>query len=96
GNSKKLFFIIATPSSAELPRQFYNKLNDYKSYLDNKDLKIVLVESPSSSNKKGDQSYHLKPEENKVMIFGKSSFGKKRIFTEQGVIDALFDEVRRM
>lgn len=52
GNSKKLFFIIATPSSAELPRQFYNKLNDYKSYLDNKDLKIELVESPSSSNKK--------------------------------------------
>ncbi|MFA7736066.1 DEAD/DEAH box helicase [Mycoplasmopsis synoviae] len=96
GNSKKLFFIIATPSSAELPRQFYNKLNDYKSYLDNKDLKIELVESPSSSNKKGDQSYHLEPEENKVMIFGKSSFGKKRIFTEQGVIDALFDEVRRM
>lgn len=30
------------------------------------------------------------------MIFGKSSFGKKRIFTEQGVIDALFDEVKRM
>ncbi|WP_369021595.1 DEAD/DEAH box helicase family protein [Mycoplasmopsis synoviae] len=94
-NIKKLFFIIATPSSAELPKQFFNKLNYYKnSFLNKNKVKIELIESPSSTNKKDYKSYHLKPEENKVMIFGKSSFGKKRIYTEQEIIDALFNEIK--
>ncbi|MFA7700065.1 DEAD/DEAH box helicase [Mycoplasmopsis synoviae] len=93
-NEKKLFFIIATPSSAELPKQFFDKLNKYKTYLNNIDIKIELVESPSNNKMKKDYNFFLKPEENKVMIFGKSSFGKKRIFTEEGIIDALFDELK--
>lgn len=52
-NIKKLFFIIATPSSAELPKQFFNKLNYYKnSFLNKNKVKIELIEFPSSTNKK--------------------------------------------
>ncbi|WP_051619021.1 DEAD/DEAH box helicase family protein [[Mycoplasma] collis] len=46
-----LVFIIATLSSADLPKQMKNNLDDYLKYLNNK-FEIILKESPTKSKDK--------------------------------------------
>lgn len=94
---EKLLFVIATLSSAELPQQMKNNLEDYKYYLDfGIYLNIEKVDSPSNSktNNKSDVTHSIIAEKNKVLIFGTSSFGKNKIFTEEGVFDAFIDQIK--
>lgn len=83
-----LVFVIATPSSSRLPFFFEQKINLYKKSLPYSKFDVQYIESPSS-NKNVNPEYTPKliPEVNKVYIFGKSTFGKNRIFTERNVID---------
>lgn len=93
---ENLLFVVATLSSAELPKQMKNNLNDYKYYLDfGPYLNIEKVDSPSNSktSNKSDTTYSIIAEKNKVLIFGTSSFGKNKIFTEEGVFDAFIDQI---
>lgn len=94
---EKLLFVIATLSSAELPQQMKNNLEDYKYYLDfGTYLNIEKVDSPSNSktNNKSDATHSIIAEKNKVLIFGTSSFGKNKILTEEGVFDAFIDQIK--
>ena len=93
---ENLLFVVATLSSAELPKQMRNNLNDYKYYLEfGPYLNIEKVDSPSNSktSNKSDTTYSIIAEKNKVLIFGTSSFGKNKIFTEEGVFDAFIDQI---
>lgn len=93
---ENLLFVVATLSSAELPQQMKNNLKDYKYYLDfGTYLNIEKVDSPSNSktNNKSDATHSIIAEKNKVLIFGTSSFGKNKIFTEEGVFDAFIDQI---
>lgn len=93
---ENLLFVVATLSSAELPQQMKNNLEDYKYYLDfGTYLNIEKVDSPSNSktNNKSDATHSIIAEKNKVLIFGASSFGKNKIFTEEGVFDAFIDQI---
>ncbi|EGV00461.1 hypothetical protein MCSF7_02883 [Mycoplasmopsis columbina SF7] len=92
---KKLFFLVATLSSADLPLQLETKFNEYKEYLENNNLVIKNIVSPSSSSVgKKDYSYNLTQKGIDIMIVGKSSFGSKRIFTEYGLLEAMLDEIK--
>ncbi|QVK01703.1 DEAD/DEAH box helicase family protein [Mycoplasma mycoides subsp. capri] len=92
--NEKFTFVIVTLSTAELPKQLYDNLNDYKQYLDN-NITIEYQESPSSSNTKlKDQHFQIKAKQNNVLILGTQSFGKNRIFTEQGIIHSFLDEIK--
>ncbi|QVK05740.1 DEAD/DEAH box helicase family protein [Mycoplasma mycoides] len=92
--NEKFTFVIVTLSTAELPKQLYDNLNDYKQYLDN-NITIKYQESPSSSNTKlKDQHFQIKAKQNNVLILGTQSFGKNRIFTEQGIIHSFLDEIK--
>ncbi|VEU74444.1 Type III restriction enzyme, res subunit [Mycoplasmopsis citelli] len=95
-SGKKLFFLIATLSSAELPQQFANKLNDYRSSLVNTNIIVKNIQSPSSSGKdsKKDYSLNLTYNDSDVMIVGKSSFGKGRIFTDYGILEGFLDSIK--
>ncbi|UUD35910.1 DEAD/DEAH box helicase family protein [Mycoplasmopsis citelli] len=95
-SDKKIIFIIATLSSAELPQQFENKLNEYKHYLENNNLIVKNIQSPSSSKKepKRDYNFNLNYDDCDVMIFGKSSFGKGRIFTDNGILEGMLDSIK--
>ena len=81
GNNKKTIFVVATISNADLPKQLAKKLNKYKDKhfhtFDN--YKIEYIESPSisSKNKKIEDIKTFYLENNKVFVFGTSSFGKK-------------------
>lgn len=94
---KKLLFIIATVSTSDLPYFFEKKLNQYKPDLEYSDFEAEYIESPSSSkeNKNKDMQIQLRPEQNKVYIFGKATFGKGRIFTEQNVIADFIHECKQ-
>ncbi len=84
----KTMVVIATVSNAELPKAFAKKMTEYKKYLPFNDFEIEFRESPSSA--KTNKVEHVKGFElinNKVLIFGTSSFGKKKIFTEQGILE---------
>ncbi|MHA0306216.1 DEAD/DEAH box helicase family protein [Mesomycoplasma ovipneumoniae] len=107
GSPHKLVFIIATLSSADLPYQMAQNLLDYKHVLQ-ANYQVIKVDSPSASEsenksksksknkpkKKRDYDPQLHAEANNVFIFGKSSFGKKRILTEHGIFDAFLDQIR--
>lgn len=91
----KFIFIIATLSSADLPRAFEEKINLYKGDLDYNDFEVEYIESPSSSkNNKKDVQVQLKPTPNKIFIFGKATFGKNRIITEQNIIADFIQECK--
>lgn len=80
---QKIIFVIATLSSAKLPIQMENNINEYLSYLENKNLKVKRYESPSSSSDKlKDGDYRIIANNNEIIIFGTQSFGKGKIYTE--------------
>lgn len=95
GSADKLIFIIATLSSADLPFQMSQNLNDYKISIQGK-YQVKRVDSPSSNSKekKQDGDPQLHAEENAVYIFGKSSIGKGRILTEHGIFDMFLDQIK--
>ncbi len=92
--NEKLVFVIATLSSSDLPKQFAIKLEEYKKYLNN-NYSVEIKESPSKNKMKNkDQEASIIAEDNKVIIFGKSSFGKGRILTEYGAFDSFIDQIK--
>ncbi|MDQ0567508.1 DEAD/DEAH box helicase family protein [Mycoplasma yeatsii] len=93
--NEKFTFVIVTLSTSDLPKQLYDNLNDYKQYLDN-NITIEYQESPSSTSKNKnskDQHFQIKVKKNNVLILGTQSFGKGRIFTEEGIIHSFLSEV---
>ncbi|WP_170218541.1 DEAD/DEAH box helicase family protein [Mycoplasmopsis mucosicanis] len=93
GSPRKLIFVIATLSSAELPLQLENNLLEYKQHI-NGLFNVKWCESPSSSKTKLEHYPDIPVEENNVIIFGKQSAGKKKILTEQGFFDRFLDEIK--
>ena len=92
----KIIFVIATLSSAKLPIQMENNINEYLSYLENKNLKVKRYESPSSSSDKlKDGDYRIIANNNEIIIFGTQSFGKGKIYTEQGIFNAFLDQIEK-
>lgn len=84
--NEKFVFVIATLSSADLPKQMKENLDEYKRYLGNY-FESKVIESPSKNRIVAkDKSYEIHAQQNNVFIFGKSSFGKDRILTERGEI----------
>ena len=92
---KKFIFIIATISSSDLPEQFERKINEYKGDLEFNNFEVEYIRSPSDRKTPKDMQIQLIPEINKVYIFGKASFGKGRIITEQKVIDSFVLECKQ-
>lgn len=93
---KKMVFIIATLSSSDLPEQFERKINEYKGDLEFNDFEVEYIQSPSAGNKTPkDMQIQIRPEQNKVYIFGKATFGKGRIITEQKIIDSFVQECKQ-
>ncbi|MCU9931613.1 hypothetical protein NW733_02750, partial [Mycoplasmopsis felis] len=78
-NNLDLVFVIATLSSAELPKQMEESFLEYKYYINNTDLNIQRIESPSNTKKntKVEKNYQFFAEKNNVYIMGGASF--KRI-----------------
>ena len=88
--TEKFVFVIATPSSSDLPFSFEQKILTYKQDLPFSKFDVEHIKSPSENAKrapKTDGTVRIIPEANKVYIFGKSSFGKDRILTTRHVID---------
>ena len=93
-SNEKLIFVIVTLSSSELPKQLTKKFREYNDFL-NTPLNIEHKEPPSKmvSYVKDYESVIL-AEKNKVFILGKSSFTKKTIFYERGVIKGFLEQIR--
>ncbi|WP_158763551.1 DEAD/DEAH box helicase [Mycoplasma sp. NEAQ87857] len=96
GINKKIMFVIATLSSGDLPKQLEHSLIKYKSWLVNNNFEISYEESPSSNKNFSKKDWHstLSLDNNKVFIFGKSTFGSKRIFTEEQIIEQLIHDAK--
>jgi len=93
-SNEKFVFVIATPSSSSLPFFFEQKINIYKKDLPYSKFEVEYIESPSSSQTdKTEATPKINVEPNKVYIFGKSTFGRGRIFTERHIIDDFVDEI---
>ncbi len=91
---KKIMFIIATISDAELPKSFSNKLESYKKYLSFQNFEVEYRMSPSLNAQRIESIKPFNLEENKILIFGTSSFGKKKIFSEEGILDNFTEEIK--
>ena len=86
--SDKFIFVVATPSSSSLPYFFEQKINKYKINLPYSKFEVEYIQSPSSAKTdKTESNKKIIPEQNKVYIFGKASFGKGRILSEHKTID---------
>lgn len=95
----KTVIIVATVSNAELPKQFTKKLNSYKKYHLYNKYDIEYISSPSSSNsaKSSENDVYFKLDNNvkeKVFVFGTSSFGKKKVFTDRGILDNFLTDIK--
>ncbi len=93
----KFVFVIATPSSSDLPYSFEQKILQYKNDLSFSNFAVEYIKSPSETGQNGmktDGTIRIIPEANKVYIFGKSSFGKDRILTTRHIIDDFVDMVK--
>lgn len=85
--TENFIFVVATVSTSSLPQAFEQKINEYKTDLPVNNFEVEYIESPSNNkNNKSDAVPQIRVVRNKVYIFGKATFGKSRIFTEQSVI----------
>lgn len=93
---EKFMFVIATLSAANLPKQMLENLLDYKKYLiNNQSITIERKESPSSNKTNlKDAHYQILAKQNKILILGTQSFGKGRIFSEEGTINAFLNQIK--
>lgn len=95
--TEKFVFVIATPSSSDLPFSFEQKILQYKQDLPFSNFDVEYIKSPSEVGQnmlKTDGTVRIIPEESKVYIFGKSSFGKDRILTTRHIIDDFVDIIK--
>ncbi|UWV79389.1 DEAD/DEAH box helicase family protein [Mycoplasmopsis felis] len=96
-NNLDLVFVIATLSSAELPKQMEESFLEYKYYINNTDLNIQRIESPSNTKKntKVEKNYQFFAEKNNVYIMGGASFKKNSILREEQAIESFLNEIKR-
>ncbi|MCU9931553.1 DEAD/DEAH box helicase family protein [Mycoplasmopsis felis] len=96
-NNLNLVFVIVTLSSAELPKQMEESFLEYKYYINNKDLHIQRIESPSNTKKntKVEKNYQFFAEKNNVYIMGGASFKKNSILREEQAIESFLNEIKR-
>lgn len=93
--TSKTMVVIASISDAELPRAFANKISEYKKYMPFKKFEVEHRESPSNSNNlKIESVAPFNLENNKVLVFGTSSFGKNKLFNTQGILDNFLSEAK--
>ncbi len=94
-NITKTIIVFATVSNAELPKQLSLKLENYKKYHDFKNYKIEYIFSPSDN--KSNKSEDIKEfvlEDNKVFVFGTSSFRKNTLFYQNKTLENFIQEVK--
>ncbi len=99
GNNKKTIFIVATISSAKLPKQFAKKLTDYKKYHEFNNYKIEYIKSPTSGDSIKRNLEDIKDfvlEDNKVFVFGISSFGKNTLFYQNNTLDRFLEQAKAL
>ncbi|WP_322908189.1 DEAD/DEAH box helicase family protein [Mycoplasmopsis felis] len=96
-NQLDLVFVIVTLSSAELPKQMEESFLEYKYYINNKDLHIQRIESPSNTKKntKVEKNYQFFAEKNNVYIMGGASFKKNSILREEQAIESFLNEIKQ-
>ncbi len=94
---KEIVFVFVTLSSAELPKQTDERFNKYKIFIDNKNLNIERIESPSNlkGGAKVDKNYQFFAKPDSVFIMGGASFKENSILREQGAIEAFLSEIKR-
>ncbi|WP_069098770.1 DEAD/DEAH box helicase family protein [Mesomycoplasma ovipneumoniae] len=94
---KEIVFVFVTLSSAELPKQTEERFNKYKIFIDNKNLNIERIESPSNltGTAKFDKNYQFFAKPDSVFIMGGASFKSNSILREQGAIEAFLSEIKR-
>lgn len=94
---KELVFVIVTLSSAELPKQMEESFNEYKIFIENSNLNIERIESPSNLKRtaKVDKNYEFFASPDSVFIMGGASFKSNSILREQGSIEAFLSEIKR-
>ncbi|MDR0303658.1 MAG: DEAD/DEAH box helicase family protein [Chitinispirillales bacterium] len=93
--SDKFVFVIATPSSSSLPLFFEQKINQYKTELGFSNFFAEYIKSPSDAKTdKNEYIPKILPEQNKVFIFGKSSFGKGRILSTFHIVDDFVEVIK--
>ncbi|MGL5590571.1 MAG: DEAD/DEAH box helicase [Metamycoplasmataceae bacterium] len=92
-NGKKTIIVFATISNAELPKQLAKKLEKYKKFHEFNNYKIEYIYSPSVANsKKIEDIKEFNLEENKVFVFGTSSFGKKTLFYQNKTLEKFIQD----
>ena len=94
-NIAKTVVVFATVSNAELPKQLSLKLEKYKKYHQFNNYTIEYIFSPSSS--KSNKSEDIKEfilEDNKVFVFGTSSFGKNTLFYQNKTLENFIQEAK--
>ncbi|WP_322958548.1 hypothetical protein RRG49_01600 [Mycoplasmopsis felis] len=70
---------------------------EYKYYINNTDLNIQRIESPSNTKKntKVEKNYQFFAEKNNVYIMGGASFKKNSILREEQAIESFLNEIKR-
>lgn len=92
-SNQKIFVLLATLSSSDLPRQFRDKVEQYMNYLPYL-YSVDYRQSPSVAIQPKDYEPTLSPQENTMIIVGKSSFTKSSIFVKNGIFDQFLHEIK--
>lgn len=96
--NNKAIVICATLSTGGLPKQLENDFIKYQDSLDSivgEKFTSFYQESPSKSEKKNsDANAEIKINDSDVLIFGKQSFGKDRLFYLEGTFDKFINYLK--
>ncbi|AHH45482.1 DEAD/DEAH box helicase family protein [Mesomycoplasma bovoculi] len=95
GFNLNLVFVIVTLSSAELPKQMEQSFKKYRDFIDNKNIEINRIESPSNSNVFSEKNYEFQAEPNSVWIMGGATFRTNTILDAQGSLEIFLNELKR-
>ncbi|WP_391591583.1 DEAD/DEAH box helicase [[Mycoplasma] cavipharyngis] len=99
GENKKLFFIYATISNAELPKQVYHKFyyqyaNRVLQYLSKDQITLILSPSAKTNKSKAIENYEFAVKENHLFICGSAAFRKNTIYSEQQTLTRFLQDLK--
>ena len=93
---KKMAIAFLTISTTKLPKELFNKLQEYQKFHLSTNYGIEFIQSPLNSNERRDDLEEFNLKNNKILASWISSFNKKALFYQMDIFNAFLKDMNSL
>ena len=93
---QKTIIVFLTISTAHLPKQLANKLNEYKQFHRGNfvDYEIKFIDYSNEKNRRMENLEEFELKDNKIFVLGISAFSRNTLFFQNEALDSFLSEIK--